>query len=285
MVISIACGLGTALMFAGGALLSSRAVKIITPWSVAAWMMLVGLIVTLPFTFASGIPEGLSSEQVAWLLTTGIGNVTGLVLGAMALRVGKVGIVAPVIATEGALAAVIAAILGESIAPIIAILLVVIACGVVLAAVAPDPEPLAQERPVLAIVLASFAALVFGISLYAAGHLSGELPISWVLLPARLVGVVALVIPLVILRRLQLTRSTAPMVIGMGLAEVAGFTLFAIGAQYGVAVTSVLASQFAPIAAVMAYVLFKERLGRQQVAGVAIVVAAVAGLSLAASLT
>lgn len=272
-------------MFASGSLLSSRAVKIISPWSVAAWMMLVGLVVTLPFTFASGIPEGLSGEQVAWLLTTGIGNVTGLVLGAMALRIGKVGIVAPVIAVEGALAAVIAAILGESIAPIIAILLLVIACGVVLAAVAPDPAPIAHERPVLAIVLASFAALVFGVSLYAAGHLSGELPISWVLLPARLVGVVALVIPLVVMRRLQLTRSTAPMVVGMGLTEVVGFTLFAIGAQYEVAITSVLASQFAPIAAVMAYVLFKERLGRQQVAGVAIVVVAVAGLSLASSLT
>ena len=109
--------------------------------------------------------------------------------------------------------------------------------------------------------------------------LSGDLPISWVLLPARLVGVVALTIPLALTRRLRLTRGTAPLVVGMGFAEVIGFTCFAIGAQYQVAVTSVLASQFAPISAVMAYVLFKERLGRLQITGVVILVLAVTALS------
>jgi multidrug transporter EmrE-like cation transporter len=43
----------------------------------------------------------------------------------------------------------------------------------------------------------------------------------------------------------------------------------------------VLASQFAPIAAVMAYVLFKEKLGRLQITGVVILVAAVTALSIA----
>jgi drug/metabolite transporter (DMT)-like permease len=70
----------------------------------------------------------------------------------------------------------------------------------------------------------------------------------------------------------------------MGLSEVIGFTFFAIGAQYQVAITSVLASQFAPIAAVLAYVLFKERLGRLQITGVAVIVVAVAVLTAALSL-
>ena len=48
-----------------------------------------------------------------------------------------------------------------------------------------------------------------------------------------------------------------------------------------VAVTSVLASQFAPIAAVMAYILFKEKLGKLQITGVVILVAAVTALSIA----
>ena len=285
MVISIVCGLGTAVMFAASSLLSSRAVKIISPWSVVAWMMLVGLIVTVPFVLWSGVPNDLTGENVGWLLATGIGNVIGIVLVAMAFRIGKVGIIAPVVATEGALAAVIAALLGEPIAPIVGLLLLVIVCGVVLAAISPDPAPLVHEHPILAVVLSTCAALVFGISLYAAGHLSGELPISWVLLPARLVGVVAITVPLALSRRLQLTRATVPMVVGMGLAEVVGFTLFSIGAQVEVAITSVLASQFAPIAAILAFVLFKERLGRLQITGVAIVVVAVAALSVASSLT
>ncbi len=284
-MISIVCGLGTAVMFAASSLVNSRAVKIISPWSVVAWMMLVGLIVTLPFVFWSGVPADLSGEDLGWLAATGIGNVTGIVLAALAFRIGKVGIITPVLATEGALAALIAAILGESIAPIVGLLLLVIVCGVVLAAVAPDPAPLEHERPITAVVLSTGAAIVFGVSLYAAGHLSGELPISWVLLPARLVGVLVLLIPLIASRRLRLTRTTAPMVVVMGLAEVIGFTLFSIGAQYEVAVTSVLASQFAPIAAVLAYVLFKERLGRMQITGVAVLVVAVTALSVASAVT
>ena len=280
-MISIVFGLGTAICFAASSLVASRAVKQIDSWSVVAWTMLVGLVITLPFVIASGIPTAASGANIGWLLATGVGNVSGLVLAAFAYRVGKVGVITPILATEGALAAVIASILGESIAPLVAFLLLLIVGGVVLAAIAPDPAPLDHERPVVAVLLATGGAVVFGISLYAAGRLSGDLPISWVLLPARLVGVLALTIPLALTRRLNLTRRTAPLVAGMGVLEVVGFTSFAIGAQYQVAITSVLASQFAPIAAIMAFVLFKERLGRLQITGVAIIVVGVAALTLA----
>ena len=279
-MISIVFGLATAVFFASSSLLSSRAVKVIGSWSTVAWSMLVGLVITLPFLVASGVPAGLS-DSLWWMVAAGAGNVAGLVFAGLAFRVGKVGVITPILATEGAISAVIAAALGESVAPIVAFLLLVIVGGIVIAAVAPDPEPLDHERPVLAVLLATGGALVFGVSLYAAARLSSDLPIAWVLLPARLVGVVALTVPLLLMRRLRLTRASAPLVVGMGFAEVIGFTCFAIGAQYQVAVTSVLASQFAPIAAVMAYVLFKERLGRLQIAGVAILVAAVTALSIA----
>ena len=277
---SIVFGLLTAAFFATSALCNSRAAKIIGSWSGVAWAMLVGLLVTLPFLFLAGVPAAVG-ENIGWMAATGLGNVTGLVLAGLAFRVGKVGVISPILATEGAISAVIAAMLGESIAPIVAFLLFVIVVGIVISAIAPDPEPLDHERPVLAVVLATAGAAVFGISLFTTGHLSGDLPIAWVLLPARLVGVVALTIPLALTRNLRITRGTVPLVIAMGLAEVIGFTCFAIGAQYEVAITSVLASQFAPIAAVMAYVLFKEKLGRLQITGVVILVMGVTALSIA----
>ena len=64
-----------------------------------------------------------------------------------------------------------------------------------------------------------------------------------------------------------------------GVCEVAGFALFAFGARHGIAVAAVLASLFAAIAAVAAHVLFRERLARTQVAGVVLIVVAVAALS------
>lgn len=278
-MISIVFGLGTAIFFASSSLMSSRTVKVIGSASSVAWVMLIGLALTLPFTFAAGIPDEVA-PNTGWLLTAGAGNVAGILVAGLAFRVGKVGVIAPILATEGAIAAVIAAVLGESVAPIVAFILLVIVGGIVLSATAPDPEPLEHERPLAAVALATGAALLFGVSLYAAGRLSGDLPIAWVLLPARLVGTLALFVPLLLLRRLRITRGTLPLVVAMGFTEVLGFVCYAIGAQYQVGVTSVLASQFAPIAAVMAYVLFKERLGRLQIVGVVILVLAVTALAL-----
>ena len=161
-----------------------------------------------------------------------------------------------------------------------AFVLLVIIAGVVLSAVAPDPAPLDNERPVYAVIVTSLAALCIGIGLFATGNLSDQLPIAWVLLPARLTGVLVLFLPLLLLRRLRITRSTMPMVIAMGFTEVLGFVCFAIGAQYQVAVMSIFASQFAPIAAIAAYVLFKEKLGRLQIVGVAVIVLGETALSL-----
>ena len=146
--------------------------------------MLVGLVVTTPAVVPVGCSDAAFGVNAWWLAVAGIGNVAGLVLAAFAFRVGKVGVVAPILATEGALSAVIAARLGQSIAPSVGFILVVIVAGVVLAAGAPDPAPLEHERPIVSAVLATCAVFFFGIARTSAGHLSGEVPISWKLLPA-----------------------------------------------------------------------------------------------------
>ena len=276
---SIIFGLGTAVFFACSTLLSDRAVRRIDPWSVVAWVTFFGLIWTTPFLLAGGIPETLTTDVVRWMAVSGLGNVGGLVLTAFALRIGKVGVVAPIVATEGAIAAVVAASLGESIAPIVAFFLLLIVIGVIIAAAGPDPAPIENERPLLAALLATAAALSFGLSLFATGYISGDLPSAWVLLPARLVGSVAIFLPLLLTRRLRITRLALPLVIGMSMTEFLGFWSFSLGAREAVGVTSVLASQFAPIAAVAAYFLFKEKLGRIQIAGVVLLVFSVSALT------
>jgi drug/metabolite transporter (DMT)-like permease len=259
--------------------MSSRAVKIIGSASSVAWVMLVGLIITTPFVVATGVPANIG-PSIPWMVVLGLGNVIGILVAGFALRVGKVGVVAPILATEGAIAAVIAALLGESIAPIVGFMLLVIVGGIVISAIAPDPAPLAKERPVYAVVLSTVAAACFGVSLFAAGNLSNDVPIPWVLLPARLAGVLIILVPLLIMRKLQITRSTVPLVLAMAVTEILGFVCFAIGAQYEVAITSILSSQFAPIAAVAAYFLFKEKLGRFQILGVIVLVVGVTALTL-----
>jgi len=279
-VVSIVFGLLTACFFASSGLLSSRAVKIIGSASSVAWVMLLGLFITTPFVVAAGVPANIG-PSIPWMVVLGLGNVIGILVAGFALRVGKVGVVAPILATEGAIAAVIAALLGESIAPVVGFMLLVIVGGIVISAIAPDPDPLPKERPVYAVVLSTVAAACFGVSLFAAGNLSNDVPIPWVLLPARLTGVIVILIPLLVMRKLQITRSTVPLIVAMAFTEILGFVCFSIGAQYQVAITSVLSSQFAPIAAVAAYFLFKEKLGRLQIAGVVVLVVGVTALTVA----
>lgn len=273
-------GLLTAVLFAANTLSASRAVRIIPGPSVVASAMLIGLVITIPFALLEGVPAGLSGSNLVWFAVSGLGNVAGLLLINAALRVGKVGIVAPIVGTEGAISAVLASILGESIAPAAAFVLVVIVAGVVLSATAPDPAPVEHERPLRAALLATVAALAFGLSLFATGYLSDALPTSWLLLPARVVGVLVLTIPLLALGRLQMRRRALPYVMVIGVGEVVGFAAFTIGARDSVAVASVLASQFAALGAIGAYLLFKERLGRLQVIGVVVLVLGVTTLTL-----
>jgi drug/metabolite transporter (DMT)-like permease len=65
----------------------------------------------------------------------------------------------------------------------------------------------------------------------------------------------------------------------VGLAEVAGIATYAIGSRDSAPIASVIASQFAGIAAVAAFILFGERLGRVQVIGVVVIAVGVAALA------
>src|SRR5918994_4949892 len=109
----------------------------IGPAQLLAWIMLIGLAITGPLALARGIPDGLDGEAAAWMAVAGVGNVVGLLLAYSALRVGKVSVVAPLVSTQGAIAAVIAIVAGETVGGGVALLLVVIAVGIFVAGIAP----------------------------------------------------------------------------------------------------------------------------------------------------
>ena len=202
-------------------------------------------------------------------------NVLGLLLAYRALRIGKVGVVAPVLSTQGAVAALIAVAAGESIAPGAAAALGVVAAGIFLTAATPATPATKSEdqrgQPA-ALVFAAISALCFGTNLYITGKLGGQLPVAWVLLPARVLTVAAVAAPLAATSRLRITRRALPLVVAGGICEVAGFSLFTVSARHGIAVTAVLASSFPALSALAAYVLFREKLGRLQIAGAATIV-------------
>jgi drug/metabolite transporter (DMT)-like permease len=275
-MVAILGGLGAAFSWAIATLVSSRSSRMIGPLSVLGWVMAVGLLAAIgPALLARPVDLGL--PEIIGLIVTGVSHNVGLLLAYAALSIGRVSVVAPIVATEGALAALLSVAFGEPLAVSTAFLLGAIAIGVVLAAAersADRPEasagnPVQARRAAL---LAIAAALTFSVGLVLAGRLGAAgMPPAWVMLVSRTVGVLVIVLPLVLTRRFRLTRAAVPLVVIAGVLEVFGGAVYVIAASEGVAIAAVLSSQFAAIAAIAAFFVFRERLQRVQVLGVALI--------------
>lgn len=300
-MIAILGGLGAAVLWASATLTSSRAGRLIGASSTLAWMMLVGLLVAIPMGVASGPLPTLTPSTTVWMLCSGIGNVVGLLFVYRGLRIGKVGVIAALASTEGAIAAVISVVAGERMTIPVALTLCVIVVGIAVVALASgEPEEAdaagpdsisgaipASDDPARhrfkpaqrAVLWGVAAALVFGLSIYSTARLGASMSPMMAVLPARVVGVVGVFIPLAIAGRLRLTRPAAPMVLLIGLGEVFGNASFVIGSGQSIAISAVLASQFAAISAVAAFLIFHERLSLSQRYGVIAIAVGVAVLT------
>ena len=277
-MIAILGGLGAALCWATATLSAARASRLVGAPAVLAWVMLTGLSITAPIAAVSGIPDGLHGAELGWIVAAGAGNVAGLLLAYEAMRRGKVSIVAPISSTEGAIAALLAVATGEALGVSSAILLGLITAGVVLASLASTDEE-GGGHTVEATLLAAAAACSFGAGLFATARVSNALPLVWAVIPPRVVGVVVVALPLLVARRVRIEAAAVPLVLVSGVCEVAGFASFSLGARHGVAVSAVLGSQFAALAAVAAFVLFRERLRAVQIVGITTIALCVALLS------
>jgi drug/metabolite transporter (DMT)-like permease len=300
-VTAILGGLAAAILWATATLASSRSSRMIGSRVVLGWVMIVGTAIGLPLALIEGVPVDPAPEVVPLLLLAGACYSGGLYLTYRALAIGLVSIVAPIVATEGAIAAVIAVVLGDPVGLSAAILLGAIALGVVLAAIEParpdvpagDIEIAADalDRPgeaphvtdtTAAVIFSVVAAVTFGVGLVASGLAVRSIAPIWVAVASRIIGLVIVALPLVLQRRLIVTRATLPLVLIAGAGEIIGSTASAWGARESIAIVAVLGSQFAAIAAVVAYVLFGERLSRVQLVGVILIVGGVTFLAASA---
>jgi drug/metabolite transporter (DMT)-like permease len=271
-MIAIAGGLAAALSFAVSTLCATRASRLIGPAPVLAWVAIVGLALSAGVAAAQRpVP---TAAQAGWLAIAGLGNVAGLLLEYTAVRSGKVGVVAPIVSTEGGVAAAIAVLAGERLPWIALAALATVVTGAVLVAWPATGDRTGPGRTASGSALAACAAIVFGLSIYATGHVA-SLPMGWVVVPPRLAGVACVALPLAIGRRLKLTRSAIVPVVTAAICEVTGFAALTLGARQNIAVTAVIASLFASLAAIGAYVLFSERLGRPARIGIAAIVVGV----------
>jgi drug/metabolite transporter (DMT)-like permease len=275
-VIGVLGGLLAAFMWGSSTVVAARSTRMIGSQQALAWVFVFGTVLSIPLALGiDGIPTDAGGRAWAWAVLGGFASVGGLSMMYRALRIGKVGVVSPVASTEGALAALFAVALGEDITAAVAVALAVVALGVVVVTFHASLSDV-HVRPVL---YALCAATLFGVGLVASARAGDELGAFWTILIARLVALAVLVAPLALRGRLPRPGKALLLVAWSGIAEVVGFAGYIVGAQHGIAVSAVLAAQFAAVATLLSYFAFDERLTRRQLLGVAVILAGVTAVA------
>lgn len=291
-------GLGTAIIWSVGSVGASRAARQIGPFLTLAWVMLIGLGLTAVLLPVAG-SASISGTAIVWLVLSGAGNVAGLLLVYRALRLGRLGVVMPIATTEGGIAALIAILAGQSVGAVRGGALLATMVGVLLTASSSGPDGAAADAPAKplppggsravanpvghgdrrAAGWAGAGALCFGIGLYTTARAGAALPVVWAVMPPRVLGVVAVTIPLALGGRLSWPRGCGRWLVLSGACEVGGFLAYALAARHSIPVAAVLATLTGTFGTALGWRLFGERLRPRQLLGGALIFAGVATLS------
>ena len=245
-----------------------------------AWVNLaaMAIVVTAALAF-DGIPHDVPRSEVAWVAVYGVALVGALAAAFKSMTLGPVGLVSPVISTEGAFATLLGLALGETVGGITGLALGVIVIGIVLSAIDTDPlggtmrSASAVNRKALLIGLAS--AIFFAVTLVAASR-ADTLGVLWTIAVGRLAGVLFISIPVLTRERFRRPAGAYRFLALNCAGDLGGFTLFITATKDGVAVPAVLASQYATLVALFGYFVFHERLKPWQWAGVVLTIAGTA---------
>ncbi len=278
---AITFGLLTALLYGVSdfiAKFSSRAVGV---WRTLFWGELCSVsLLTLWIVCIGGDPDGAFSMPLSVWAVAILSNLTILAATALfyrALTVGHFSVVAPVVATYGAITATLSALLGEPLGIVAFVGIAVAVLGAAMASVPARPETAGHPARVTGkgAGLASVSALLYGIGFciqarYVVPRLGHLIPV-WLYygLGVGLLGSAGLLLKRDLSPPLL---SQVPVVLGTGLAASGAFVALTIAVTGGdVAVPTVLASLASVVTVVLARVLIKERVALHQWAGIAAV--------------
>ena len=281
-------GLTAALVWGTTDVVATLASRRVGSLAATAGMVLTSVVALALLVLVTGtrLPEDPSVTVTA--LASGAISALAYLAFFTALRHGPITVVSPVVSLYGGLTVVLSIqLLGEQLAPLQAVGVVVATSGVVLAAVAFD-QGIRSARPVgpgvayALIALVAFAAVTILLSgpIRAAGWLPimllsriANTSVAWMILGATLVvhRRAAAASP-----RWRLDRRAAGLVVAAGLLDTAAFVAFAVGLQVSETWLVGITSSFGPVVAVAVGVLmFDERPRRIQWLGLVLVAASI----------
>jgi transporter family protein len=278
-VIGIVGGLLAALLWGSSTTTDARATRLVGSIGVLGWSSIAGCVLTLPvaLVFAHDTSE-VTSRGILWLTVASLAAVSAFAPFYRAVQIGPVPLVAGLGATEGGVAAAIAFATGERL-PALTLVGLVIALGgmiVVLVSVR-TPVPTGHGHPLKAALLATLAATLFGLSLFAGARALDGVPDLWLPAGSRTFGTVLIAVPLLCMGKLPPPGRFLRFTFYSALAQSTGYVAFLVAADSsGVSVPAVLASQASVVGMVISFLVLHERLSRRQLAGIAALLTGVA---------
>ena len=279
----IVAALGAAAAWGFASTFDNRSTRMIGALQAMAWVQLIGFALVLPLALWEGEPSRPSASSLGWIVIGGVGITVGITLAYAALARGAVSVVAPVMAIEGALAALLSVALGEHIALATAGGLAIVVAGMlaVLHATAAQERAGVLGHSLTAALLAAGAAIGFAVFLVAVIRAGDALGDAQLQLLYRIVPFAAVGLPLLVRGQLGLPGQAWAWLTAAAALQTAGFVMYRVAGRSGdIAIPSVLASQFAVFAIIGGVVMLGERLSRRQIggfAGLLVGVAVVAG--------
>ena len=287
-LVGVLLGLMAALVWGTTDVVATLASRSVGSLAATAGMVLTSVVTLALLVLVTGtrLPEDPSVTVTA--LASGAISALAYLAFFTALRHGPITVVSPVVSLYGGLTVVLSILLlGEQLAPLQAVGVVVATCGVVLAAVAFD-QGIRSARPIgPGVAYALFALVAFAaVTILLSGPIraAGWLPImllsrianasvGWVILGATRVVRRR---PLATSPRRRFDRRATGLVVAAGLLDTAAFVAFAVGLQVSETWLVGIISSFGPVVAVAFGVLmFDERPRRIQWLGLVFVAASI----------
>ncbi len=281
-MISVLVGAVSALLWGAAGLVNGRLSRLAGTPRTVAWSMLTGVVICTALAASRGWPTHATTADWVWATSATAGTIAGLLLSYESYRRGRLGVVAPIVATQGAIAAVLSVLAGESLefaaVPVLAALVVGIAMAAAGGPAGRVDQPAGRDG-LVAPLLALVSAGSFAFGLFATAQVGDELHPFWVAWIPRAIGVAAVVVPVAAVVGMRLARPTWRFAAVGGALEVGGLVAFVVAARDNAAVASVVSSQFAIVTALGAFLLWGEGLRRLQLVGVGVVLVGVALLA------
>jgi drug/metabolite transporter (DMT)-like permease len=273
-VTSVAFGVVAALVWGGGTLALRSAARAVPAQAFSLWFNAYNAALLLPLVVVAVAHGAPTWSALAVAAGAGVAQAAATIAYGRALAIADVVVVGPLVALEGAFAAVLAIVAGRAIDLRVASGLVLVTLGGIVIGM-----PKAAAARTAGAGLAVVAAAFFGVVLWLVGSDDAGTIVMLMTMntvAAVLLGATSRTRPS---PRALPVRAHAMLALGAAL-NLAGLFAYAAGAHGGsLPVTAVLAAQFAIVAVAGGYVLHGERLAARQLGGALVLLAGVSALA------